>query len=124
MPTFFHGTTRPAAEAMAGTAENGTISVQVGGGEFGQGFYTQTSKSNALTWAQNHCGNPNDACILEVEIESAAFAALKRRTLDRKQARRLTQQLRKKGATRTHRLGIDVVVGPLGSSPRIKQQKF
>ncbi len=124
MPTFFHGTLLNNAIAMSRTPANGSIDVTLGGGEFGQGFYTQSSRSNALTWAQNHCGNPLAACILEVEVEPPAFAAMSKCLLNRKQALRLTQRLRKKGTTRTHRVGVDVAIGPLAGSRRIKQQKF
>ena len=124
MPKFYHGTRVPVATVMAGVPAHGGIDVSFGGGEFGQGFYTQSSKSNSLTWALNHCGNPLAACILEVEIDPVKFAAFAKRLLNQKQSQKLTQRLRNKGTTRTHRVGVDVVIGPLAGSLRIKQQKF
>jgi len=124
MPTYFHGTVVSDVITMVGEPERGGIDVALGGGEFGRGFYTQSSKSNALTWAQNHRGEPENACLLEVAIEDEAYARLQIRLLDTKQAKRLTQRIRKRKATRTHVEGVDVVTGPLNGSRRIQQQKF
>lgn len=124
MPIFFHGTRRAHATAMVGPAGGiGAIDVTLGGGEFGRGFYTQDSKSNALTWVQ-HLPAVHQPCVLEVEIDDQQYAALIKRILDRKRALRLTARLRAKGTVRTHLEGVDVVIGPLNGSNWIEQQKF
>jgi hypothetical protein len=64
MPIFFHGTRRVDAVAMAGPP--GTIDVTIGGGEFGQGFYTQDSSANALTWVQHRFPAGQFPCLLEL----------------------------------------------------------
>lgn len=122
MPVFFHGTRR--ADAVAMTGPPGTIDVTIGGGEFGQGFYTQDSSANALTWVQHRFPANQLPCLLELSIDDQAFANLSARTLTRRQAIRLTQRLRAAGTVGTHTEGVDVVLGPLNGSNWIAQQKF
>ena len=122
MPVFFHGTRRADAAAMAGPP--GTIDVTIGSGEFGQGFYTQDSSANALTWVQHKFPAGQFPCLLELNIDDQAFANLSARTLTRLQAIRLTQRLRAAGITGTHTEGVDVVLGLLNGSNWIDQQKF
>jgi hypothetical protein len=122
MPIFFHGTRRADATAMAGPP--GTIDVSIGSGEFGQGFYTQDSCANALTWVQHKFPAAEVPCLLEVDIDDKEYANLAARIITMKQAIRLTQRLRAAGATGTHTEGVDVVVGPLNGSNWIEQQKF
>jgi hypothetical protein len=100
----------------------GTVDVLVGGGEFGRGFYTQTSVGNPMRWASGR--SPNDAAVLRVDIADAPYLALDRVTLSRSRALRLTASLRRKGEEATYQRGCDVLVGPLNGHPRIEQQKF
>ena len=76
MPTFYHGTRRVDAVAMAtgGTPPGtfGTIDVTRGSGEFGRGFYTQDSKSNALTFAQNRFPGQGP-CLLELILKTSMW---------------------------------------------------
>jgi hypothetical protein len=103
---------------------NGSIDVTRGGGEFGQGFYTQDSRSNAMTWVQNRFPQRDQPCVLELSIDDLAYSALRILTLNQRQAQRLTRRLRKAGTVRTHQEGVDVVVGPLNGSAWNNQQKF
>jgi hypothetical protein len=119
MPTFFHGTRRNDALAMM----PGAIDVSLGGGEFGRGFYTQSSAANALTWVQ-HLPAVQQACVLALDIDDPGYAALTKLALNLAQARRLTRHLRAAGTTRTYQSGRDVTVGPLNGSNYIEQQKF
>lgn len=122
MPVVYHGTQRNFAEAMVGPfGGNGTIDVTRGSGEFGRGFYTQDSKSFALTRGQNR---PGQSCLLELDIGDRVYTALKRRKLDAKKAERLTRRIREKKTVATHVVGVDVVVGPLNGSNWIEQHKF
>jgi hypothetical protein len=97
MPVFFHGTRRADAIAMAGPP--GTIDVTIGSGKFGQGFYTQDSSANALTWVQHRFPAGQFRCLLELNIDDQAFSNLSARTLTRQQAIRLAQRLRAAGTT-------------------------
>ncbi len=100
----------------------GTIDVTRGSGEFGQGFYTQTSSSNALSFVQNKFPAAQRPCVLEVNITDPQYKGLTKREFDATKARRLTTRLRRRGTTSTHIERVDVVVGPLNNW--IKQHKF
>ena len=122
MPKLYHGTRRQFAIAMSDTPSRGTIDVLTrGSGEFGKGFYTQDSISNAHRWA--HGRFPNDEAILILDIDNDEYHALKIRRLSHQQATRLTSRLSPvtKG---TYTTADDVIVGPLLSGPQIEQQKF
>ncbi|GEM_PF-6377631 len=125
MLTYYHGTRRSDAVAMAGLPGGaGTIDVLLGGGEFGRGFYGQDSKANALTWAQNRFGHAQNPSILQLELDDQAFRGLTVRQLTAKQAWKLSQKIYAKGTQKTHREGVDVVVGLLNGSAWVEQQKF
>jgi hypothetical protein len=119
LPVFFHGTTRPFAVALATVP--GTINVLTGGGEFGRGFYTQTSVGNAMRWASGR--SPNNAAVLQVEIADPHYNLLDRIMLSLSQAIRLTVSLRTSGTEATWTRGCEVLVGPLNGNIRIEQQK-
>jgi len=88
------------------------------------GYYTQSSKSNALTWALRNPRSRTTACILELNIDNTAYNKLKIRILDDKSASKLRQQIRASGMTKTYRANVDVLTGPLQSDPSVEQQKF
>jgi hypothetical protein len=120
MPVLFHGTTRAFAVALATVP--GTINVQAGGGEFGMGFYAQSSVSNAMRWASGR--SPTQAAVLQLQIDDIAYHALHRITLSRPQAVALTRRLRNQGRERTWTRNCDILIGPLNGNVRIEQQKF
>lgn len=120
MPVLFHGTTRTFAVALA--AVPGTINVLVGGGEFGRGFYTQSSVGNAMRWASGR--SPNQAAVLRLAIDDGDYNLLHRITLSLPQAVALTAALRKNGTEQTWTRNCDVLIGPLNGNTRIEQQKF
>jgi hypothetical protein len=119
VPQQYHGTTLEAATAMA--TNPGAVDVTRGAGEFGRGFYTQSSVSNAMRWAR---GRSPDGCVLSLRINDDEFARLDRRTLDLKRAIRLTRSLRGSKTTATYTMGCDVVEGPLGGNVAITQWKY
>jgi hypothetical protein len=119
VPQQYHGTTLEAATAMA--ASPGTIDVRRGAGEFGRGFYTQSSVSNAMRWAR---GRSPNGCVLSLQINDNEFARLDRRILDLKQAARFSRTLRGSKATATYTMGCDVIEGPLGGYVVILQWKY
>jgi hypothetical protein len=107
--------------AMAGSAAMGTIDVARGGGEFGRGFYTQTSLSNAFRRGYALYGS--NAAVLIVSIDGTRYHRLRFRRLTLKQARRLNASLHG-NARKTYATQHDVIVGPLVFQPNIDQQKF
>lgn len=124
MPALYHGTSRAFATAMAGTpAAGGTIDVSRGRGEFGRGFYTQSSSGNAYRRGQAIHGSNNSA-VLVLEIDDRAFSGLNVDRLTLNQAQLLNAKLRSNNAQGTYTTNHDVIVGPLVGQPRIEQQKF
>lgn len=122
MPILYHGTSRVSAIGMAGSPQAGTIDVSRGREEFGRGFYTQNSSSNALRRGYLLYGHV--AALLTLRIDDARYGARTTRDLDLAGARMLNQQLRQAGAQASYATAHDVIVGPLVSAPRIEQQKF
>lgn len=106
---------------MAGTVNAGTIDVTLGGGAFGQGFYTQDSLSNALRRGYGVYGG--NAAVLIVSVDTTRYHSLRFRRLTLKQARRLNATLHG-NARRTYMTRHDVIVGPLAYQPNVDQQKF
>ena len=118
MPTLYHGTSRPAALALAA----GAIDVTIGRGEFGRGFYTQSSLSNAHRRGYSRFGR--NAAVLELNIDDPSYHALGFRRLSLNAAQMLDARLRSSGQTHTYMTNDDVIVGPLVSQPRVQQQKY
>ena len=124
MPLLYHGTSRVFATAMEGQpATGGTIDVTHGRGEFGQGFYTQSSSGNAYRRGQSLYGSNNSA-MLVLDIEDVAYHGLSFQRLTLTRARRLDSRLRNDNAQGSYTTSRDVIVGPLVGEPRIEQQKF
>jgi hypothetical protein len=121
MPVYYHGTSHAFATAMSGVPNNGTIDVTRGGGEFGRGFYTQASVSNAHRRGYAIYGN--QGAVLVVDIDDALYHSLQLRTLTLNAAQMLNAKL--KGTQRNaYTTADDVIVGPLVGQPKIMQQKF
>lgn len=123
MPKLFHGTRRIHAMAMRGNpGQNGRIDVTKGGGEFGRGFYTQNSLTNAHRRGYLIHGNSNGA-VLVLDINDVAYHALRVWRLSLNRAQQLNARLRgaaRKSFDTTH----DVIIGPLVSFPHVEQQKY
>jgi hypothetical protein len=121
MPVLHHGTSRVFAIAMAGTAAAGTIDVTRGEGEFGRGFYSQSSSGNAARRGQSIYGNHH--AVLVLTIDNQACHALRFKRLKLNMAQRLNAKLAG-NARKIYTTVHDVMVGPLVDEPRIEQQKF
>ena len=67
----YHGTSVTVAQALA--AKPSTVSVTIGGGELGRGFYTGGHPSLAAAWARGRFPDPG---ILEIAIDVAAYVKL------------------------------------------------
>jgi hypothetical protein len=122
MPVLYHGTSRAFANAMAGNPVAGTIDVARGGGEFGCGFYSQKSSSNAARRGQSLYGN--GGAMLRLIINDGAYHALDFKRLTLNKAQKLNARLRSSNAQNTYTTGHDVIIGPLVYQPRFEQQKF
>ena len=122
MPVFYHGTSRTFATAMAGTATAGGIDVTRGRGEFGRGFYSQDSSSNAARRGQTRYGN--SSAVLSLTIDDQEYHALNVLRLTLNMAQKLNSQLRANNTQDTYTTANDAIVGPLVYQPRIEQQKF
>jgi len=124
MPLLYHGTSRTFATAMAGTpAAGGIIDVACGRGEFGRGFYTQSSSGNAYRRGQALYGGNNSA-LLVLDIADAAYHGLSFQRLTLNRAQMLDAMLRHNNTQGAYTTNHDVIVGPLVSQSRIEQQKF
>ena len=118
MPTLYHGTSRTIASALA----VGTIDVTLGRGEFGRGFYSQTSSSNAHRRGYARYGG--NGAVLVLRISDSRYYALQFKRLSLHAAQLLAAKLRANGETHTYTTGEDVIVGPLVNQPKIMQQKY
>lgn len=115
--TSFHGTSLSVATVL----QAGGVDVTRGEGEFGRGFYTQKSSSEAMRWAQ---GRHRDGAIVEFRVSAAAYGTLSVKALDLKKARALTRRLASPVKRRTYLSGRDVMIGPLNGNDRNPQAKF
>ena len=122
MPVLYHGTNRQFATVMAGIPALGAIDVLTGGqGEFGRGFYTQDSISNAFRRGYSRFGN--DSAVLILAIDDNAYHAMCFKRLTLNGAQMLDAKL-KGNARKTYATADDCIVGPLVGQPKIEQQKF
>lgn len=136
MIDLFHGTTPVHAKDLY----NCKIDVDLGGGEFGKGFYLGTSKRLAKRrafhktegiygTAQNAVASKNNTFKVTIELP-LLYAFYRKRLLDRDQARKLFQQLKKDGCAGSYSFGpsTDIVEGPVvggkGRYLSVTQLKF
>ena len=122
MPVLYHGTNRQFASDMAGTPALGEIDVLTRGqGEFGRGFYTQGSVSNAFRRGYSRFGSESAVLVLAIDDNAYHTLSFKRLTLNGAQM----LDARLKGNDRkTYVTADDCIVGPLVGQPKIEQQKF
>src|SRR5262249_25229291 len=98
------------------------IDVTIGRGEFGRGFYTQTSSGNAYRRGQSLYGN--NSAMLILDVDDTAYHGLVMQHLTLNMAQMLNATLRNQNTQGTYTTHHDVIVGPLVGQPRIEQQKF
>jgi|SRR5450759_791274 hypothetical protein len=116
---LYHGTSSGVAQALA--AAPNTISVARGGGELGRGFYAGDHVALAAAWAR---GRFPASKVLEVDIDTSAYAQLMIHILNWTQVVNTWNQLKTSGTTRTYLFHSDVVHGPLATYPHAAQHKF
>jgi hypothetical protein len=80
MPVLYHASSRVFANAMAGNAAAGTIDVARGRGEFGCGFYSQKSSSNAAR--RGHTLYGSGGAILLLTINEGAYRSIELQAVD------------------------------------------
>ena len=122
MPVLYHGTSFGYATAMAGPPAVGTIDITRGEGEFGQGFYTQKSSSNAARRGQGIYGQ--NYGILVLTIDDQAYHGLRFKRLTLRMVQRLDARLKNNHTKHIYTTAHDVMVGPLVGEPKIEQKKF
>ena len=115
----YHGTSLAAAQALAGNPPQ--VSVSVGGGELGQGFYTGDHVALAAAWAR---GRYPAWVVLEISVSVADYISLAPLVLNWSQVVNTWNQLRVSGMTHTFQFGYDVIYGPLATFPHAGQHKF
>ena len=113
----YHGTTEVASNAIV----NGSISVTMGGGELGQGFYTGTYIWEAKAWARM---KHRSSAVVEISILDNDFYRLNIETLDFTQTSCLRKLVRDNKTTRTHLENVDVVWAPIVGSQRNKGDQY
>lgn len=116
---LYHRTSDTIALALAANPKQ--VSVTVGGGELGRGFYAGDSLALAAAWARRR-GTKHG--VLEIDISNSAYAALSIHTLNATQVVSTWNQLKASKTTRTHVFGWDVVHGPLATMQHASQHKF
>lgn len=124
LATLFHGTGTVEAQAIVGPPAN--VSVSLGGGEFGRGFYTQYSERHALAWAIRVEGAlSGPPCVVRVDVNNLSYATLVFLYLNAVTGPALTTMLDNTNQKGTYLDGsCDVIEGPImGKATRV-QQKF
>ena len=109
----FHGTSANVASSLAA----GGVSVALGGGELGLGFYTGEHLHEAKAWAVHQSGDRQRNVVMfdlpENELEQLSVTLLDHRTAALRRA-----ELKASGQTRTFHFGVDMVWAPIVGSDR------
>lgn len=118
---LYHGTNTAAATQIAA----GNVNVSLGGGEFGQGFYTGEHLWAAKSWAFNKSQDRSKNVVI-FDVPDASVTVLNIRIIDRRTASFCRINIRRRNATRTHQFGVDMVWGPVvgNDSIRCEQHKW
>lgn len=116
---LYHGTSATVAQALA-SAPN-TISVTLGGGELGRGFYAGEHVALAAAWARGRFPAPK---VLEVDVNISGYVQLIIKVLTGNQVVNIWNQLLTSRTTHTYLFNCDVVHGPLAILQHATQHKF
>lgn len=115
----FHGTSPEMAQNILDTS----ISVTMGSGELGQGFYTGGRLHEALAWSlQMHGARKNN--ILELEHITEDFYSLDIKILDYMQAFNTRKHIKSIGETKIYHFNVDVVWSPIVGSERASGDQY
>jgi hypothetical protein len=110
----YHGT----SPAQANQIAQGNVDVSLGGGELGQGFYSQTNLYEAKQWAFHRFGG-RQANVVEFAHDDNDIENLNYQLLGTGGASLLRQKIKALGATRTYKFFVDMVWSPIVGSERI-----
>jgi hypothetical protein len=116
----FHGTNNQSAVDLA----SGRISVSLGGGELGGGFYTGDQLYEAHAWAYQKYQKAK--AVLKLEIDDDEFLNLNPRCLSRKETHLFRKKIRDSSKTRSFLFNENVIWAPVvgKSVPNFNQIKF
>lgn len=103
----YHGTNATVAIALT----NGNISVDLGGGELGKGFYTGDLPHEAFNWAHHQYGR--DKSVVKFVLADNDFLNLNPFCLDYFQTIRHRKEIRNSGQTRTFTFGENAIWAPV-----------
>lgn len=117
---YFHGTSK----TIAASLQSGNVDVSKGGGELGMGFYTGELLWVAKAWAANR--HKKDGAVVSFDFAEDDYFKLEPLLLSRTDALAVRNAIKKKGSTRTHTFGANVVWSPIVGTTRVDadQHKF
>lgn len=104
----YHGT----SSAVAASLVTGTVSVQTGGGEFGQGFYTGELLYLAKAWAFHRTGDRQNNVVQFTQSDTFVLN-LTLHIMDKRDAAIERFRIKAKGKTRTFLFNVDMVWAPI-----------
>ncbi len=110
----YHGTSSEIASRLA----NGTVDVNLGGGELGQGFYTGERLYLAKAWAYHISGDVKKNVVQFTKPDSKV-EALTLELLDHGSAALKRHHIRVNAETRIYQFGVDMVWAPIVGKDRI-----
>lgn len=115
----YHGTSPAIAQELI----NKTISVKLGGGELGQGFYTGDQLHQAKAWAK-HRFNQSRENVLKLEHLDEDVFSLAIKEMNTNQANLKRSHIKKKGTTRTYTFNVDMVWSPIVGTDRLSTDQY
>lgn len=115
---IFHGT----SPTVASTLVAGGVSVSQGGGELGMGFYTGEYLHVAKAWSIHRYG-ARQKNVVEFDVDDNDVLKLRFITLDAGQASFIRANLKRSGATRTHKFSCDMVWSPIVGTNKIRSDQ-
>lgn len=94
------------------------ISVSLGGGELGQGFYTGEHLHEAKAWAYQKTKSKKDN-VIEFEHNDEDILNLNIKELNHSQANIKRYELKRTNQTRTYLFNVDLVCSPIVGTDRV-----
>lgn len=116
----YHGTNSHFAQQIS----NGGISVNYGGGELGQGFYTGDLCHEAFNWAWHQYEEDNS--VVKLNIDDMLFLSLDPLCLNMRATHSYRKRIRRRGQTRTFKFRVNILWAPVVGRhiPNFNQFKY
>ena len=105
------------------TISTKNISVNKGGGELGQGFYSGEHLHEAKAWAYQRF-NKRKKNVLELEVDDNDFFSLEIKELNINQANLKRSFIKKINQTRTFHFNVDLVWSPIVGTSRVSGEQY